>query len=457
MAVAMVERVNVFAEVRRLATPSEANMPPPLLPHGGLDEVPVTAAELEEIRKLTRPPPVVRRTLELTYLILNASRSPAPLAPPAWARVQRRLASEAFLQEVWAYDAGKLRDAPALVSLLACTYFGLALQGVRVAIPARRRAHVGLSPQGGTTAQEPLSFHRVSRASRAAAALFRWCADVLVRSGALEVDAVDAGAEDAEACAQSQLPLLPSAPASPSVVEPPQLEPTDENSVSSDDDDNPVIRDFMQRRVLRAWHALTAASRPDRHFEVTLFFCIGRTRLTLDQRMALHLVICMHRYEPRFRVELENCIDVLEGDLQAAARLRYVQANFFGTRGISATSSQGARFATIASPAGITCKLGLNDTRPLRDLFLQRQAASDASLALGVRAGEVHTKELLLAALASEMIGGTAEELNALRFASQGCARAERIMMTQCPVPEARVVLTATLLEIYFQTYLHGN
>lgn len=131
MAVAVAESgeelVNVFTEVRCLASGPDLQPEHPPIPIALVGNV--TAEEIEEVRRLVRPPSVVRRTLEATVLILQAGRSPCVLAPPPWPRVQRKLAQETFFQDLINFNVGHLRAAPLLI------LFGL---GVLWCAPAGR-------------------------------------------------------------------------------------------------------------------------------------------------------------------------------------------------------------------------------------------------------------------------------------------------------------------------------
>mmetsp|Transcript_87686 Transcript_87686/g.246339 ORF Transcript_87686/g.246339 Transcript_87686/m.246339 type:complete len:517 (+) Transcript_87686:88-1638(+) len=157
----------------------------------------LTSKELEEVRKLHNPPKVVRRTLEATFLLMNAAKIAHPPAAPDWPRVQRMLSDTNFLTRMKSYDATALRSAPALAAYIAAEYFGV---GTRSATPptlSRRHSTANLgaaSPKGGssftdpfrrsatlrrsgqlTVYDEPLTFQRVHHASHATAALFKWC------------------------------------------------------------------------------------------------------------------------------------------------------------------------------------------------------------------------------------------------------------------------------------------
>lgn len=244
---------------------------------GGLASL--AKADIDEIRQLHSPPHVVRRTLEATWLLLNADqvRLQPRLAPPPWSRVQRMLVdSDVFLQRLQAFDAANLscgatgeRGQSAVPCFVAREYF-LAAATVSCSSPSARAAafpampitpappavslarsrslpailapgsaHApppsislfrqgSASPSFGATAsfglrrhalpppREPLTPQRVQRASRAAAALFAWSAKVVV--AALEPDCKEPSATNKDdGCGPGGLPAVAgaAAPASP--------------------------------------------------------------------------------------------------------------------------------------------------------------------------------------------------------------------------------------------------
>lgn len=118
----------------------------------------ISMDELLEIRSFAEPPAVVKRTLQLTCIILNAASIKRPAELP-WAQVKTKMANDSFLDEIKNYDMATLRDSPAVVEFLKSTYFG---------------------------ENDPLTFSRVERASRAAAALFRWSAKAVKEATSVE-------------------------------------------------------------------------------------------------------------------------------------------------------------------------------------------------------------------------------------------------------------------------------
>jgi hypothetical protein len=152
----------------------------------------ISSKDLEEVRSLVlNPPPVVQRTLEVTYLILNASRpSCKALGTPDWSLVQRMLSDVDFSAKILEYDVQKLRADPALCTFIMNDYFrpnssdsqGSAGRRRSVSPAGLRRnsSLIGLrGRRNSNIPTEPLSFARVHRASQAAGALFRWCVEVM--------------------------------------------------------------------------------------------------------------------------------------------------------------------------------------------------------------------------------------------------------------------------------------
>mmetsp|Transcript_44597 Transcript_44597/g.80196 ORF Transcript_44597/g.80196 Transcript_44597/m.80196 type:complete len:318 (-) Transcript_44597:123-1076(-) len=135
--------VYVFEEVQRLGNGDDASL-------GLVGNISVK--ELQEIRSLKSPPVVVRRILEVVYLLLQTP-SPKPTLPP-WPKVQRFLEGQ-FVERLQKFQIDRLSEAPHLAEFIVSEYFK------------------------GTGSGEQLTFRRVKRANKAAAALFRWCAQQL--------------------------------------------------------------------------------------------------------------------------------------------------------------------------------------------------------------------------------------------------------------------------------------
>jgi len=125
---------------------------------GGLDALPhplddITYLELEEIRKLARPPESVRRVMECVHLILNEASVPRGL--PVWDDVLRTCARSDFLTKVRRYDVTELLEKPALVDYICRIYF-LERDGI-----------------------QPLRLERVRFGSQAVVAFFGWTVAVV--------------------------------------------------------------------------------------------------------------------------------------------------------------------------------------------------------------------------------------------------------------------------------------
>lgn len=154
----------------------------------------VSAKDLEEVRSLVlQPPPVVQRTLEVTYLILHAGRpSCKALCAPDWMQVQRMLSDVDFSAKILEYDVQKLQADRSLCTFIMNEYFrpsssdscgsGSRQAGLRrsSSVAGLRRSSSPAALRGRrNSSTEPLTFARVHRASHAAGALFRWCVEVI--------------------------------------------------------------------------------------------------------------------------------------------------------------------------------------------------------------------------------------------------------------------------------------
>lgn len=131
----------------------------------------ITDEELAEIRAMTKPNPVVARTLEALYLILNAGSTPAaPRRPPQQHQVARLLRDPELGERLRRFKLETLRAAPELTAYLVQNYFG----------PGGANP-----PERLVNGQETLTCRRVRRASRTAALLFQWTCKELIDVGAL--------------------------------------------------------------------------------------------------------------------------------------------------------------------------------------------------------------------------------------------------------------------------------
>lgn len=130
---------------------------------------PPTKAELEELRRLVRPPRPVQECLELLYAVLHVKATSKSLqrVPPggrvaiAWASVQMMLARfERFFPAMAEYDIAPLVETPELLRYLSDTYLS----------------------------EGKLTEERVRRCSTACASLFHWCSRSVARvEAALEL------------------------------------------------------------------------------------------------------------------------------------------------------------------------------------------------------------------------------------------------------------------------------
>lgn len=190
-----------------------------LPPNAADDSGVITYKDLEEIRTMKNPADVVRRTLEVTFLIIGTSSRTLQPEPPAWSAVQRKLGDAQFLSQVLSCDPASLRAQSAIMTFIAWEYFctgsATAISAVVFApmaavVPRATRVSMRdlmtrsasgtqnlqisqaknfrskwktMDGHGGHSdakdGQEPLSVERVLRASTSAAVLLRWCAAML--------------------------------------------------------------------------------------------------------------------------------------------------------------------------------------------------------------------------------------------------------------------------------------
>lgn len=136
---------------------------------GGISE-----QELSDLRAQTRylvkPTPIVRRTFEAIFLILNVTREPSPKKAPPWSKVQKMLQDPDLGDRLRSFGLEALRSAPGLTGYLIQNYFG----------PGGEAAPAKL-----TNGDEPLTLRRVKRASKSAALIFKWSCKELIGIGAL--------------------------------------------------------------------------------------------------------------------------------------------------------------------------------------------------------------------------------------------------------------------------------
>eukprot|EP00927_Polykrikos_kofoidii_P023668 TRINITY_DN21723_c0_g1_i1.p1 TRINITY_DN21723_c0_g1~~TRINITY_DN21723_c0_g1_i1.p1 ORF type:complete len:331 (+),score=36.73 TRINITY_DN21723_c0_g1_i1:106-1098(+) len=139
--------------------------------------MPISKADLEELRRLSRPPQTVRACLELVYMLLNVDQVSEPLRGlPAdgrldvrWPTVQAMLARfDTFFPSMQQYDIAPLIANPHIMRYLSRVYFS----------------------------SDGLTEERVRYSNKACAALFRWYASSIARAeAALALLVVDAEIE----------------------------------------------------------------------------------------------------------------------------------------------------------------------------------------------------------------------------------------------------------------------
>lgn len=342
----------------------------------------ITSAELNEIRRLLHPPPIVRRALEATCLLLDASqavKSGSIAATPDWPRVQRLLGSATFVQRMLDYDVAQLRAAPALIAYVAAEYFGVEKKrGTQRSVPR-------LGPRGQVPkAEEPLTYKRLHEASQVAAVLFSWSASALVLTdGTLELDA---------AC-------FPDPPALP-----PEVEQEKENQVEEEEDEEvnldaaaelaaevapspepmqltalelPVSPNLLFESEGQDLELGIAA--PDRHFEEIVSFEFGECSIGEEQEADLGLVAAALKGRPQLKLHLVGCVNEVEDSAVIKLRLQESQGYFLRQDiDCAAQPDDGALEVSARWPSGVVCQLLLDDDEALRKYYADRWC-SDAS------------------------------------------------------------------------------
>lgn len=366
----------------------------------------LTNKDMEEIRQLKNPPVVVRRTLEAVYLLMNAARAPARPQPPDWARVQRMLSDANFLSKMLNYDSAILQSSPVLTGYVASEYFG-GSSGAEVGRrnstgslrPELRRSRTtGFNRRGSVLDEaEPLTFSRVFRASKAAAALFRWSALVIVQ--ALEADLAPASPPAMEPVVQEQLPApAPSAPAAPAPAPPPKPvpepkpapkpAPTAEPPAPTPNKPperlprpSPVAPEQTpERRVPKPMpppaepaqpkRVIPFNAEPDRHFELLSTFVFGSASLEQEGIEALQTVCATYCMRRRLQVELVSSAAQIENEALARGRLMVAQ-EWLVEEGMPPDAiflSKERR--TASEDPGVICLFHLKNDKVLRDFFL---------------------------------------------------------------------------------------
>ncbi|CAE8693736.1 unnamed protein product, partial [Polarella glacialis] len=114
------ELVSVWEEVRRLAAASSGDAADAA--NAAVSRL--SDKDLQEIRTLRCPPAVVRRTLEATWLVLNAGKGASVAqAPPTWLRVQKMLLDTNLVGRMRDFDASALKAEPVLAAYIVSEYF----------------------------------------------------------------------------------------------------------------------------------------------------------------------------------------------------------------------------------------------------------------------------------------------------------------------------------------------
>lgn len=434
--------VSVFAETMRLAGGAGAADSTAVAAVGRL-----TMADLEEIRTMRNPPAVVRRTLEATFLLLNAGKSGSH-SPPSWQRVQRMLADASFLSRMQEYDADALRAAPELAAFIVREYFGSggsssdtrswskpaarnSMQLVRgggggtssssrssaPAVVLRRHATWSVHDHRAATGdEEPLSFRRVKYASHAAASLFAWCTASLVEGLDLDVRDVipSIGHEADAACANGgspdsvhveSLPNLnegscgtsastvprasvtsPVAPRIPTPVVPtlPQAAPLAKSASTLPTPTQTHTNAAPEKKVEPVKKVLTK-TKPDRHFELLCSFDMGYSDWTEAGELALQTVAATMCMRKNLLLMVLGAPAAIESDALDKARVRGVQ-DFFSQNGLNAAKSpEPIRIVKDGSDPGVVCQVSLENDRELRDYFLLREEGETLKLAAATR------------------------------------------------------------------------
>eukprot|EP00929_Paragymnodinium_shiwhaense_P021249 TRINITY_DN13910_c0_g1_i1.p1 TRINITY_DN13910_c0_g1~~TRINITY_DN13910_c0_g1_i1.p1 ORF type:complete len:485 (+),score=105.21 TRINITY_DN13910_c0_g1_i1:159-1613(+) len=407
--------INVFAEVLKMAGIASGR--------AAASEAigRLTNKELDEIKRMLSPPMVVRRALEVTWVLLHVGRMSSPFVPPPWERVQRMLADVGFLGRIQSYDGGALKASPELAMWIGSEYF-LALPSIptgsrwkaarstlrsstvfsgtslrrsitgasaadtplgskeHVQVPVKRASTISYKRASTVAvAVEPLTYQRVERASRATAALFHWCTINLKEATAPEPE--EEVEDEPPEPPKPETPPPPPKPEMPVEPEPVVATIIVENTVA------PVLPPQVPKEVRPAPPLLPpvktaappspkqipASAKPDRHFEAFVPFDRGYGNLADESIPALQnvaAVMCMRR---KFVLEVVGCPDRIEHAATNVARIRAV-GEFFEKEGLECEpATEKTRVAKEGTDPGIICKLLLTNDRELRDFFLMRE------------------------------------------------------------------------------------
>lgn len=261
------QRVNVFGEVQRLGGNQEQ--------HAALADAlrNVSAKELEEIRHMRKPPVVVRRTIEVVCLILEAATHPAPASPPTWTKV-RIVMERDFIQRVLNFDVAILHASPRLSRYLVAEYFACSGDS--------RGAHAG---------QERLTYQRVHRASPAAAALFRWCC--------VQLDVSEDGTEAVEAPSLTSFSTCPARYVVSRAI--PENCPTNDGGVVTSYSVSPPLPDGLILGPTTGVLSGTPSAVADGQFVVTATgpggestFCLGIEIIEAPMQLRYTMPLCIY-------------------------------------------------------------------------------------------------------------------------------------------------------------------
>jgi len=390
--------VSVFEEVLRLAgkTTDQSGLVSEL--------VQLTSQDLEEVRRLHNPPVVVRRTLEVTFLLLNAGTATSARSPPTWYRVQKMLSDAGFLIRMRDYDGRALRSSSALASFVATEYFGAGSDGTEQPTDgttgsARRRLSTE-SPNirasrrraswapGDSVNEEPLTFQRVQHASRAAAKLVAWCTSTLVETFELMPETISSTPED------EPEPVPQTEVAKPEPVEEPQPVPVTEPVKQEPDPPKPVVRPVVQPvlppapkpKPKPAPTRPPEATLPDRHFEVFIGFDEGFGSFSDEGLPALQTVAAtLSMRKKNLRLELQGCASKAETAALLKVRLQACD-DFFEQNGLeSHRSAEPSRLAPPDGSPGIICNIVLTGDKELKDWFIMREQGEEFTISKHLR------------------------------------------------------------------------
>lgn len=302
---------------------------------------------------------------------------------------------------------------------------------------------------------EALTFGRVQRASQAAAALFRWCAWVLACAANDEAPVV---VDEPPLTTLEVDALQPEAITPEEIVEQEVPKPEEHNALAiqveeEESPEPPELRGFKERRLLRLWHNISKASGPDRHFEESLSFCVGRYAIEREQLPVLMDMMSCMCVRPRLRLQLSGCADMLEGSHVSVWRLNAVK-RFFVKRGVPVFSAGEGRPASIENPSCILCKVHLNDERQVRDYFKARDDAwRDSTLG----PSDLDFYPILLAAISSAFFETDEAQIDMLANTSRNHRRAFQALASFAPLLTISDILLANGLETNLRTHMYHN